>query len=125
MNRSGMRVNVTKTKMIICSRGTKTSFSYNGQPIEEVMDFKYLGIEIPSAYKWSKCMDRRLAAAKQMYYMFETIFNRKDINNWKVRCILFEAYVMQTMLYGIELWGGSISNTMWDDIEKLQKSFFR
>ena len=29
-DRSGMTVNVTKTKMMICSRGTKTSFSYNG-----------------------------------------------------------------------------------------------
>ena len=75
-----MTVNVTKTKMMICSRGTKTSFSYDGKPIEEVMDFKYLGTEIPSTYKWSKCMDRRLAAAKQMYFMFETICNHKDIN---------------------------------------------
>lgn len=32
---------------------------------------------------------------------------------------------MQTMLYGVEMWGGSISDTMWDDIEKLQKSFIR
>ena len=29
-DRSGMTVNVTKTKMMICSRGTKMSFSYDG-----------------------------------------------------------------------------------------------
>ena len=72
------------------------------------MGFKYLGIEIPSSYKWSKRMDRRLAATKRMYYMLETICNHKDINSWKVRYVLFEAYVMQTMLYVIEIWGGSI-----------------
>ena len=29
---------------------------------------------------------------------------------------------MQTMLYGVDLWGGSISMSMWDDVEKLQKN---
>ena len=107
---------------MICSRGKKKSFTYNGQPIETITDFKYLGIEIPSAYKWSKCINRRLAAAKKMY-MFETICSHKDINSRKVRCILFEAYVMQTTLYGIEMWGGSISNKVWEDIKRLQKNF--
>ena len=64
-------------------------------------------------------MDRRLAAAKRMHYMMETICNHKDINSWKVRCIMFEAFVMQTMMYGVEMWGGSISDVMWDDVEKL------
>ena len=90
-DKNEMTVNVTKIKMMICSRGTKESFTYNGQSIETVTNFKYLGIEIPSTYKWSKCMDRRLAAAKKMYYMFKTICSHKDINSWKVRCILFEA----------------------------------
>ena len=62
--KSGMTVIVTKTKMMICSRGTKESFTYNGQPIENITNFKYIGIEIPSTYKWSKSMDKRLAAAK-------------------------------------------------------------
>ena len=57
--------------------------------------------------------------------MLETICNTKDIHNWKIRCILFEAYVMQTMLYEVELWGGSISVSTKDEIEKLQKSFTR
>ena len=32
---------------------------------------------------------------------------------------------MQTMLYGAELWGGSISANTWDEIEKIQKNFIR
>ena len=57
--------------------------------------------------------------------MLETICMQKDKNCWKVKKVLFEAYVMQTMLYGIEVWGGSITNSMWVDIEKMQKSFIR
>ena len=102
-DRSGLTVNVTKTKMMICSKGDRQTFTYNNRPIENVSEFKYLGIEIPSSYKWNRCMDRRLAAAKRMHYMMETICNHKDINNWKVRCIMFEAFVMQTMMYGVEM----------------------
>ena len=82
--KSGMTVNVTKTKLMICSRRTKESFTYTRQPMKTVTDFKYLGIEIPFAYKWSKSMDRRLvAAAKKMYYMFETICNHKESQRHK------------------------------------------
>ena len=55
--------------------------------------------------------------------MLETICSQKDIHSWKVKTVLFEAYVMQTVLYGIEVWGGSISSSMWDEIEKIQKCF--
>ena len=105
--------------MLSCSREPEKNFTYNDKPTENVHDFKYLGIEIPFPHKWSKCMARRLATAKRMYYMLETICNQKDIHNWKVKTVLFEAYVMQTMLYGIEVWGGSISSSMWDEIEKM------
>ena len=27
------------------------------------------------------------------------------------------------MMYRIEIWGGNIQDVMWDDVEKLQKSF--
>ena len=113
---SGLTINIAKTKMMICSTGPKPTFMYNDHSIDNVQEFKYLGIEIPSSNKWTKCMDKRLVAANKMYHMLETACNHKDINSWKVKCILFEAYVMQTMLYGIEMWGGSISNKMWEDI---------
>ena len=76
-DRSGLMVNVAKTKVMICSKETGKNFTYNDRPIENVTDFKYLGIEIPSAHKWSKCMDRRLAATKRMYYMLETICTQR------------------------------------------------
>ena len=124
-DKSGLKVNVDKTKMLSCAKGQVQIFEYEGRPIENVTEFKYLGIEIPSTYAWNRCMNRRLAASKRMYYVMETACNHKDIQNWRVKCIFFEAYVMQTALYGVELWGGSISLQGWNDFEKLQKGFIR
>ena len=39
--------------------------------------------------------------------------------------MIFDAYVLQTVLYGVEVWGGNISPSTWNDIEKLQKAFIR
>ena len=39
--------------------------------------------------------------------------------------MVFDAYVIQTVLYGVEVWGGSISSSTWNNIEKLQKAFIR
>ena len=43
---SGLTVNVAKTT-VICFRGPKLTFIYNDRPIENVQEFKYLGVEIP------------------------------------------------------------------------------
>ena len=37
--------------------------------------------------------------------------------------MLFNAYVVQTMLYRVEIWGGNISPSTWNDIEKRKKAF--
>ena len=72
-DKSGLTVNVEKTKTMICSNKPGEISTYNDKTKEQVTNFRYLRIEIPSTHKWSKCMDRRLVAAKKMYYMLETI----------------------------------------------------
>ena len=32
--------------------------------------------------------------------------------------IVFDTYVIQTVVYGMEVWGGSISSSSWLDVEK-------
>lgn len=125
---SGLTVNVSKTKlMAVRTKQLKIppKVHYAGQPIEVVSTFKYLGIEIPADHRWHTCVERRLAAGKSKYYQFENDCSHTDTKCWKIRCILFDAYVLQTVLYGVEVWGGSISSSIWNDIEKLQKAFIR
>ena len=38
---------------------------------------------------------------------------------------MFDAYVVQIVLYGVKVWGGSISPTTWNEIQKMQKAFLR
>eukprot|EP00249_Psilotum_nudum_P023837 c29002_g1_i1 orf=1190-2446(+) len=125
---SGMAINVNKTKTMI----TKTiqprsplQITYRGHHIETVHSFKYLGIEIPANNRWSTCVHRRLDAGWGKYFQFENECYNSNTRRWHTRNMIFGAYVIQTVLYGVELWGGSISISTWNEIEKMQKSFIR
>ena len=37
--------------------------------------------------------------------------------------MLFNAMVIQLLLYGVEVWGGTISLSAWNEIQKIQKMF--
>lgn len=78
---------------------------YNDTPLEAVENFKYLGLEIPANYKWHRCAMRRLEAGKRSYYAFENMCNHGNIKCWALKKYLFDALVI---LYGVEVWGGSI-----------------
>ena len=95
---SALTVNVSKTKlMAVRTHQPKHMFnvSYARQPIEVVPTFKYLGIKIPADHRWHTCTERHLTAGRSQYYHFETSCSHTDTGCWKVRCMLFDACVLQ------------------------------
>ena len=54
------------------------------------------------------------------YYMFENQYNQSDTRGWEVRLMLFNAMVVQVLLYGVEVWGGTISLSAWNEIRKFK-----
>ena len=45
------------------------------------------------------------------------------IQSWNLKKYLFDTLVTSVILYGVEVWGGSLSKDIWNDIEKIQKLF--
>lgn len=46
---------------------------FDGQPIENVDTFEYLGVDIPIAdHGWWQCVQRRMDIGWQKYYQFES-----------------------------------------------------
>ncbi|MCO5600466.1 hypothetical protein L7F22_054579 [Adiantum nelumboides] len=121
-NVSGLAVNVAKTKaMVIKTHKNRDQpiITYNGQEIEIVDNFKYLGIDIPSNHAWWQCAQRRLDAGKAKYYQFENMCKQSTVQRWELRAMIFDTCGAQTMLYGVKVWGGSISASTWNDMEKI------
>ena len=125
---SGLRVNMGKTKaMLSKTRGKREKIhpqiTYQGKPIEAVNSFKYLGLEIPSDHKWYQCATKRRENGKRAYYAFENMCRQAGIQSWNLKKYLFDTLVTPVILYGVEVWGGSLSKDRWNDIKKIQKLF--
>ncbi|MCO5571718.1 hypothetical protein L7F22_025465 [Adiantum nelumboides] len=66
---------------------------------------------------------RRLEAGKRAYYAFENMCNAGEIKCWALKKYLFDTLVTSVLLYGVEIWGGSISKSTWKEFENVQKRF--
>ena len=122
---SGLIVNESKTKVMLIKtfKIENPCIVYNNQPLEVADSFKYLGLKVPSNHKWKDCAMQRLEAGKRAYYAFENMCNAGEIKCWALKKYLFDTLVTPVLLYGVEVWGGSIAMSTWKEFESFQKHF--
>ena len=70
--------------------------------MQVAQSFKYLGI-VPLTNKWNVCYESRRQVSWNSYHMFENQCKQNDTQGWEVRLMLFNAMVVQTLLYGVEV----------------------
>ena len=83
------------------------------------------GIDVPATNKWIVWFESRLQAGWKSSYMPENKCNQSDTHGWEVKQMLFNSMVTWVLLYGVEVWRGTISLNAWNEIEKFQKMFLR
>ena len=92
--------------MVFRARQPKTveQFLYDGQPLEVVHSFVYLGVEMSSNSSWQIARARCVSQARKALFLME-----KRLYRWffTVREVIetFERLVLPVLLYGAELWG--------------------
>ena len=127
-----LEVNIKKTKIMIFNRGNnllKTSFNYKGSVLENVKQFKYLGISI-SAKNCSfspTIEDLSLKATRAIFALKNKIKISKYPKRLAIR--LFNALITPILLYGSEVWGPFMSYDYlsWEStkIERVQTQFLK
>ena len=127
-----LTVNHTKTKSMIFSRGNQriqTTFKINGVELENVKEFKYLGITIhKKCCSFTPTLKYFKIKATRALYALRTKIN---INNLplKVALKLFDAIIKPILLYGSEVWEPFLNqdDTKWDqnEVEKTYTQFLK
>ena len=122
-NMWNLEVNLTKTKIVIFSRGKvkkHMDFMYGNKLVEVVDDYTYLGVIFNYDGSFKKAIDKQIAqATKSMYALLQKVKILKlpiDIT-----CQLYNACVIPVLLYGSEIWGFSDL----DKVEKFHRNFYR
>ena len=105
--RRKLKVNVGKSKVMRCSRGgqrLELSVRLNGEVLEEVESFRYLGSEICRSAKMSVEVEQRMKEGMAAFGAMKSIWRVKEVG-MKAKKTLYESIIVPTVLYGGEAWG--------------------
>ena len=97
----GLKLNIQKTK--IMASGPVTSWQIDGETMETMSDFIFLGSKITADGECSHEIKRHLLLGRQVMTNLDSIFKSRDITlPTKVR--LVKAMVFPVVMYGCERW---------------------
>ena len=97
----GLKLNIQKTKII--ASGPITSWRIDGETVETVADFIFLGSKITANGDCSHEIKRRLLLGRKVMTNLDSILKSRDMTlSTKVR--LVKAMVFPVVMYGCESW---------------------
>ena len=99
--RVGLKFNIQKTK--IMASGPTTSWDIDGETVEIVSDFIFLGSKITTDGDCSHEIKRRLLLGRKVMTNLDSIFKSRDIT-WPTKVHLVKAMVFPVVMYGCESW---------------------
>ena len=104
----GMQVNSDKTKALIQSPPGQnlpnSNITVNGQPLEEVDHFSYLGSILSKTPTCEKEIENRIRAAHSAFGRLSSRVFSNHALTIKTKIMVFQAVVLSTLLYACETW---------------------
>ena len=97
----GLKLNIQKTK--IMAPGPITSWQIDGETVETVADFIFLGSKITADGDCSHEIKRHLLFGRKAMTNLDSILKRKDITFPEKICLV-KAMVFPVVMYGCESW---------------------
>ena len=97
----GLKLNIQKTK--IMASGTITSWQIDGETVETVADFIFLGFKITADGDCSHKIKRRLLLGRKVMTNLDSILKSTDIT-LSTKVCLVKAMVFPVVRYGCESW---------------------
>ena len=97
----GLKLNIQKTK--IMASGPVTSWQINGETVETVADFIFLGSKITAGGDCSHEIKSRLLLGRKVMTNLDNILKSRDVT-LQTKDHLVKAMVFPVVMYGCESW---------------------
>ena len=94
-----LKLNIQKTKII--ASGPITSWEIDGETVETVSDFIFLGSKITADGDCSHEIKRCLLLGRKVMTYLDSVFKSRDIT-WPTKVHLVKAMVFPVVMYGCE-----------------------
>jgi endonuclease/exonuclease/phosphatase family metal-dependent hydrolase len=99
----GLKINVSKTKEMRVNPETSRPMTLNGQPVERVSEFLYLGSVMAEDGGAVKDVYTRIKKARGAFIQLNRIWSSTVYSNM-TKMNIFKACVVSVLLYGCETW---------------------
>ena len=99
--KTGLKLNIEKTKIMASS--SITSWQIDGETMERVSDFIFLGSKITVDSDWSHEIKRHLFLGRKAMANLGSIFKSRDITLLTKVCIVKDMFC-PVVMYGCESW---------------------
>ena len=99
--KAGLKLNIQKTK--IMASGLITSWQIDGETMETVTDFIFLGSKITADGNCSNEIKRHLLLGRKVMTNLDSILKSRDIT-LPTKVLLVKALVFLAVMYGCESW---------------------
>ena len=102
----GMKINIKKTKAMVVSKkpnSPKINIAIDGEQIEQVASYMYLGSLTTEDGRSEKEIKRRIMIARRTFTNMRTLLSCRGIN-LKTRLRAIKCYIWPTLFYGAETW---------------------
>ena len=98
-------MNAKKTKTMVFSKteDKKTNLTIDGEAIEQVRQFKYLGATVTEDGRYETEVSIRTATAKAKFSEMHKLLTSRQIS-LPLRLRLLNCYVFSIFMYGAETW---------------------
>lgn len=102
----GLKVNVSKTKIIVfeAKQTPCQAFMFEGQVIERVDVFKYLGIAFHATRGLSCALEHLCNSARRALHALQGRCHELHIRDPALQCMLFDALIRPILSYACEIW---------------------
>ena len=98
----GLKLTIQKTN--IMASGPITSWEIDGETMETVSDFIFLGSQITADGDCSHVIKRRLLLGRKFMTNLDSILKSRDIITLPTKVRLVQAVVFPVVMYGCESW---------------------
>ena len=104
---AGLDMNAKKTKTMVISKypelEKRIDIKIDGESLEQVDQFKYLGTQVTDDAKTEKELNCRIGAAKNKFSLLTSIFTSKQLSI-PLKLRVLSCYVFSVFGYGSEAW---------------------
>ena len=115
-NRWKLKINVKKTKIMIFRKGgilpRNLTFYYNGQQLEIVNKFRYLGVVFTVGGSFSEAQNTLVGQAQKAIFQLNKYLYKFTFLSPRHKLDLFDKLILPILNYGGEVWGFTQANVI-------------